>query len=235
MLGGLAVDAARWHYHVRVKLGVELEMPAAGGRYDGVVIGVRQLDDICSVVHWAAQQRGVLWLEIKHKVELQNFASSAILQGSAAVAGQEPSVRQVWEMGIRGEGQIVGVGDTGLDWDGCFFLDTKLSAPPFDGVAGPKHRKVVAYFRDDDDHDDETGHGTHVIGSIVGDALPDAPGLVREFSGVAKKAKVVVTDISPLSIPMDLSLQYFSRPYAVCFSRSKRAVGRRADGRTGGP
>lgn len=50
-----------------------------------------------------------------------------------------PGTRSVWNQGLRGEGQVIGVldGNT-LDLAHCFFQDPGLAAP------GPAHRKVMA-------------------------------------------------------------------------------------------
>lgn len=82
--------------------------------------------------------------------------------------------------GLNGENQIVGMGDTGIDWLHCTFTDSAHSGPG----SGPyltetaatggytywvstTHRKIV-YYRQVDDNVDANGHGTHCAGSAVG-------------------------------------------------------------------
>ena len=82
--------------------------------------------------------------------------------------------------GLNGENQIVGMGDTGIDWLHCTFTDSAHSGPG----SGPyltetaatggytywvstTHRKIV-YYRQVDDNVDGNGHGTHCAGSAVG-------------------------------------------------------------------
>jgi hypothetical protein len=57
--------------------------------------------------------------------------------------------------------QIVGVGDTGIDWDNCYFADPNV-AVPFNTV-NKNHRKIVMYKVYGDQTDHVGGHGTHVV------------------------------------------------------------------------
>ncbi len=82
--------------------------------------------------------------------------------------------------GLNGENQIVGMGDTGIDWLHCTFTDSAHSGPgsgPYLTEAAATggytywvsttHRKIV-YYRQVDDNVDANGHGTHCAGSAVG-------------------------------------------------------------------
>lgn len=77
---------------------------------------------------------------------------------------------------FAGEGQIIGVADTGIDDE----------HPDF---AGRIH-KIVARGRIND-HSDPHGHGTHVAGSILGDGKA-SDGLIK---GIAPKAKLFFQSI----------------------------------------
>ncbi len=66
-----------------------------------------------------------------------NLAAGAVTEGSPGVArisrpdeAGSPGLHPIWEAGIRGEGQIVGIGDSGVDVDSCYFYDPKVR-PPF--------------------------------------------------------------------------------------------------------
>ncbi len=83
---------------------------------------------------------GVVWIEPKPTYRHHNQGGTRIMQsGSNPVGGGAGSTvvgaTPIWDMGITGEDQIVGVGDSGLDTDHCFFDDP---GEPF----GPNHRKV---------------------------------------------------------------------------------------------
>ncbi|MEM1423254.1 MAG: S8 family serine peptidase [Planctomycetota bacterium] len=64
----------------------------------------------------------------------------------------------IYDQGLFGEGQIVGVLDSPVDANHCSFSDTV----PF----GPSHRKIIAY----NTSQSSFFHGTHVAGTVVGDA-----------------------------------------------------------------
>src|SRR5262245_46018720 len=108
--------------------------------------------------------------------------------------GPSPQQTPVFDRGIFGCGQIVGVADSGQDYDSCFFRDTVNGAPPIVSCAAapcpaaapaPSRRKDILYYNwsgtpnGDDDTCPATitgasGHGTHTSGSIAGDNTPYA-------------------------------------------------------------
>jgi hypothetical protein len=63
----------------------------------------------------------------------RNLAASAVAQGSPAAArlqrfqeAVDPGMHPLWAAGLKGQGQVVGVGDSGVDMDSCFFFDPKV-------------------------------------------------------------------------------------------------------------
>jgi hypothetical protein len=99
----------------------------------------------------------------------------------------------IFDQGIYGCDQILGVADSGQDYDLCFFRDTVNGAPPIEPCpAAPcpaatpalDRRKDILYYNwsgtptGDDDTCPATigpsGHGTHTSGSAVGDQSPYA-------------------------------------------------------------
>jgi hypothetical protein len=82
------------------------------------------------------------------------------------------------------------------------------------------HRKIVSYRVLGDSGDSSSGHGTHVCGSIAGDAFFGdslAESSNAQFNGMAPKAKLAFTDIqgkgSDLNLPFDLYHDYFLPAY----------------------
>jgi hypothetical protein len=63
--------------------------------------------------------------------------------------------------GLHGEGEIIGVADSGLDYNSCFFSDPSMT-PPAQGKNNlyPDARKVVQYvaYADNKEGEDGTMH-----------------------------------------------------------------------------
>lgn len=121
------------------------------------------------------------------------------------------------DRGIHGEGQLIAIVDTGLDYTSCFFAEPDGSAPPFNtgSAAGLQwqnidlsRRKVVAYnfLYSCDQYPnapgcdrpgvagslDNQGHGTHAAGSAAGDR--GAPIFHDLHDAIAPGAKLIVQD-----------------------------------------
>jgi subtilase family protein len=108
--------------------------------------------------------------------------------------GPSPQQTPVFDQGIYGCGETLGLADTGQDYDLCFFRDTVNGAPPFSSclsapcpAASPatSRRKDILYYNwsGTPTGDDDTcpsilgtgsGHGTHTSGSAAGDQPPYA-------------------------------------------------------------
>ena len=114
----------------------------------------------------------------------------------------------VYRRGIYGQGQIVHVDDTGMDWDNVYTRDPGGLKPVYDKdkdtvcEATNSHRKIVAYNVHADTFDlNSSGHGTHTTGSVAGDsmgsthsgALSDT--ILARAMGMAPMARIAFTDI----------------------------------------
>jgi len=137
-----------------------------------------------------------------------NETSYRSLQSGSPV-GKTP----IHDHGIHGEGQVIAVLDTGLDWKSCYFAEPDNSAPPFnmrvtETRVDNTRRKVIAYdflysciaFPNAPSCDDPTqanafdnqGHGTHAAASAAGDR--DTP-IVHDYAdAIAPGAKLVIQD-----------------------------------------
>lgn len=164
------------------------------------------------VVDWLSIQPDCHVIDFKKRYASTNYYASRIIQSGlvgtdtayGVKVGKDAGDSTIWDnMNLLGEGQIVGVADTGLDIEHCFFNDPNSEGP------GPFHRKIMAYqINAVGDDLDSNGHGTHVVGTLVGNPPDDAPVELKNNKGVAPKAKVVFHDIgqgSELYIPDDLS------------------------------
>ncbi|EAY11394.1 Clan SB, family S8, subtilisin-like serine peptidase [Trichomonas vaginalis G3] len=113
--------------------------------------------------------------------------------------------RKLYNFGLDGTNQIINIVDSGIDEYHCFFYDSKYTISI--NSTNLKHRKVVRIDEWVDTQDAEDGHGTHVGASIAG--YPDCEDCgIKLYSGVAKGAKLYVTDIGISSIKSDVSGNY---------------------------
>ena len=188
------------------------------------------LDHVALVLRWLARQPPVYWVAPKMKYTWDNLAASAVTQGAPLAARMQRAgdaaangLHPVWAAGLRGEGQVVGVGDSGVDVGSCYFYDPKV-----DFMAGIKrtprgtavfesdaHRKIALYVGLADTSD-AVGHGTHTAGTIAGSRFDaDEP---DGATGMAPAARLAILDLARGSngfvvAPDDLSDGYFSPSY----------------------
>jgi hypothetical protein len=149
-----------------------------------------------------------------------NEISYRSLQSGAQFGGTP-----LYDHGIHGEGQILALLDTGVDYSSCYFSEADGSLPPIN-TGNPtggldwanvdlNRRKIVAYdfvyscdqfpgaaYCDDPASGlnafDNQGHGTHAAASAVGDLAPYGS---HEFGdAIALSSKLIVQDagLSPL-------------------------------------
>jgi len=142
---------------------------------------------------------GLVWADLQPPLRLLN--GDAVWRCQSGVEGATP----LFDQGLNGQGQVVGIMDTGIDIDHCAFRDDATPTPALNGSHGaavdPDHRKVLAvdfYWSPRDwpnpgpfDWDDH-GHGSHVAGSVAGDAGAD--GVHQGPDGMAPAAKLVIQD-----------------------------------------
>jgi hypothetical protein len=95
------------------------------------------------------------------------------LQGSE-LAGTT-AVTPFWDAGITGAGQVVGVGDSGVDRANCY-------------LSGADKFVLVRAWQNDVD---ENGHGTHVCGSVAGYSATSG----ADAEGTAYDSKMAFTDL----------------------------------------
>jgi hypothetical protein len=175
--------------------------------------------EVYAVAELFASMAETFWIEPTPTYSRLNLEAVAITQsGSNPPGGGTPiGTTPIHDMGIHGEGEIIGVGDSGLDAGHCFFEDAQGDTAQGQ-TYGPAHRKIVGYRAyADDGATGQRDHGTHVVGSILGQAsAPNAQGADQQ--GAAWAAKVSFTDIGPgdapgLAVPNDLVNNFFNIDY----------------------
>ncbi len=178
----------------------------------------------------------VQFVERVKPLRITNTEAVAAVQGSVASVGTPtddnytPARTPIWDKNLTGTGQIIGVADSGLDSNEDWFVHydngqtvTHVVTEAEDTVVIPgvglspdifkvgttyPDRKVFGYFiMPGAEGYDESGHGTHVMGSVAGDrleAIDSGPsGMTSSASnpgydnddGMAPNAQLLVQDI----------------------------------------
>jgi hypothetical protein len=165
------------------------------------------------IVPALARLNDVWWIEEKPEFFLLNDTTKWVVQSN--VTASTP----IWDKGIHGEGQLAAVMDSGLDYNSCWFREVGGAAP------GPSHRKVVSYVAYGGNPYDgcDTGHGTHVCGTLAGDQSYINAGNYN-YNGMAYMAKLALQDVGAddawtctqgtVNIPASLSAA-FTDAYAL--------------------
>ncbi len=131
-----------------------------------------------SALHQLAKIKAVQWVEPAPEITFRNSTTRWIVQSN--INGQFP----VYDAGIRGEGQLIGIMDGRVRVTHCSFTD-----PEGDPI-GDNHRKIQAY-------NTSLGsdfHGTHVAGTALGDN-----GVNNDTRGIAYMSRLVFNTVPGFS------------------------------------
>ncbi len=121
--------------------------------------------------------------------------------GAQEVMSTRTDVQPLYNHGIHGEEQLIGLTDTGIDIYSCFFYDPEHEVRYRIGDADTLHRKISIYIPYSNDREDGVdAHGTHVAGTLVGESKQDdrynvSKSLFINSQGIAYKARLVFEDI----------------------------------------
>ena len=151
-----------------------------------------------------AARPAVAWIEPAPQFHTFNDTAQWVVQTGVSLS------RRVWDMGIRGQGQVVMTSDSGILTTHNQF---RQDAPPLaitDFGDYPTHRKIIAYKKGSNsslvtfgDISSASWHGTHTAGTICGS---DDPVSISPRDGMAKEAKIYFMDIGGPSLGTSLSL-----------------------------
>lgn len=153
------------------------------------------------VAEWLASQPQTFWVEpVLNDVNF-NSASSSVMRWGKSYR-QHKDYLGTLPRTLNGSGQVVAVGDSGLDTSSCWFSDPAVPTPYME-LAGllplqinssqSAHRKLIGYLRTCAKSEDNEGwHGTHVSGTVAG----SVPNEFKANQGVAPEAKLFFIDLS---------------------------------------
>lgn len=141
----------------------------------------------------------VKWIEPYYPPYLYNGSAQWVLQT------WKENNRKIWDKGLKGQGQIINLLDSGIRTTHNFFRDPALPLTAFGDY--PTHRKIIGYkptvlggptFGDDE----VVGHGTHTSGTAAGNDRP--VGGLNPNIGMAPEAKIYFSDGGSNSNPYGL-------------------------------
>jgi hypothetical protein len=145
----------------------------------------------------------VFWADVEPRRVMLN--DTTVWVGQSGLSGGQTT--PIFSQGIFGEGQVVGVLDTGIDPDMCYFRDPARGLPPRNECNGgtaidANQRKVLAVdFLWGTEcaggigatEWDTQNHGSHVAGTVAGDNFA-TPLIHDPGDGMAPGAKLVIQD-----------------------------------------
>ena len=109
----------------------------------------------------------------------QRWAMASIQAQALPYGLSNTKAVQVWELGYRGAGIVVGSQDTGVDWDHPALQEAYRGWNAISGTVDHVYNWGDAFGRNQTDVAcspdpqvpcDDNGHGTHTVGTMVGDA-----------------------------------------------------------------
>ena len=96
--------------------------------------------------------------------------------------------------GLLGEDVLIGLSDTGIDVNSCFFYDSKHEVRYDSNAEDTNHRKIALYIPYSNNAEDGgNAHGTHVAGTLAGETEEDSS--LSAYNGIAYRSRLVFFDI----------------------------------------
>lgn len=161
-------------------------------------------ESIAQGLNGLLELEGVLWIE----PELESYSRN--VQASSLMGDGSISQPIQWSLGLNGTGVVLGIADSGIDYDhACFRNATSVGEYGSDGINstngvgnfGLEHRKIIL-LNDSIDTADTMGHinfrhGTHTAGSLACFNVYDyrSSSIPSNASAMAHNAKIIVQDI----------------------------------------
>jgi len=155
---------------------------------------------LMAIVAFLSTRPEIIAVEPSPVLSLNNW------NGAGNAQSGNVNLAPLWSAGLLGKGQVMGMSDTGLDINNCYFRqtagggggvnDTSVFGPNSVGAFNNRQRKVVQYLVSGGGDNDDflNGHGTHCAGTAVGYIAGSAIGGVNNYNGVAPDAKIAFFD-----------------------------------------
>eukprot|EP00007_Cunea_sp_BSH-02190019_P003699 CAMPEP_0174235450 /NCGR_PEP_ID=MMETSP0417-20130205/4880_1 /TAXON_ID=242541 /ORGANISM="Mayorella sp, Strain BSH-02190019" /LENGTH=990 /DNA_ID=CAMNT_0015313955 /DNA_START=117 /DNA_END=3089 /DNA_ORIENTATION=- len=200
----------------------ELKVSFVERRGGDAVLASAPAPQLLFLARWLAQKPAVHFLEPDFIMQPNNVNVRGLVQGGVSGSSGEVLTNNL----LTGVGHIIGMGDSGIDWDNCFFRDSQV-AMPFSPVAEgdptpPPNRRFYAYYTALGNDRDDTGHGTQVAGAVIGVAgggsNPANTGAAAPYNSMASGALVAFVDLNDgtnetLNVPARADLDLYPITY----------------------
>ena len=198
-----------------------------------VIINVKK-EHITSAIEKLSKINQVRYVEIVKKMRFTNTEAVTPIQANESTGNSNdsyvPTNTPIWDKGLLGTGQIIGIADSGLDSNEDWFVHydngttvtseittAQSTNPPQIGTLFP-NRKVIGHFvmpGASPYEENNSGHGTHVAGSTSGDrqisigtgpsgniSSPNSSGYDND-DGMAPNAQILFQDIGGIIVGGD--------------------------------
>jgi ABC-type multidrug transport system fused ATPase/permease subunit len=141
-----------------------------------------------ALLDWLSRRPECLWVEEAPQQHQKQLKSATRVVAYSQRASWTPAAPR---FPLAGEGQLIGVADSGLNTDSCFFFDPLKPLPS--STVDLTARKVVVYFPVSGQQDQVEGHGTTCSSAVAGDC--SANSTLAQWNGFSSLAKLVFIDI----------------------------------------
>ena len=173
----------------------------------------------------AASDHSISRIAIDRPLHLLNNNAKMITQSASPL-----STSEFESYSLNGLNQIIGICDTGIDMNSCFFRDEinghTIPSPMDKPVTYDYFRKIVQYINySGSDGDMANGHGSHVSGSVAGNCIASdsSYNINKVYNGMASASKIAFFDIGVNNNDHDLKIPFYLEDiYAATYSSGAR-------------